>query len=92
MWFGLAAIRRAMNPIFTVPVVCYFDLASGKCSFAQDTNPLVVQRAPVSEGILVAQNRQPIFEMEMCFHVRVSAPRTSRTSNAPQSVSQPVGG
>ena len=50
----------------------YFDLTAGKCSLAESTKPAVIERTPIPNLILRAQDLQSIIELQMEFHVGFS--------------------
>ena len=50
----------------------YFDLTAGKCFLAESTKPAVIERTPIPNLILRAQDLQSIIELQMEFHVGFS--------------------
>jgi hypothetical protein len=46
-----------MKLVFAMGMARYFDLPTGKCFLAQNAKATVIERIPVSESILHAQER-----------------------------------
>jgi hypothetical protein len=58
-----------MKRVFAMSMALYLDLAAGKCFLAQNTKTTVIERTPVSDLILHAQDVQSIFQLQMEFHL-----------------------
>ena len=64
----VAALSRTVQFKFAIAQAAYFNLATGKFSFADNAKTLVIERGPFSEAIFGTQHREPIIEFKMCNH------------------------
>src|SRR5262249_47773398 len=64
----VAALSRTVQFKFAMAQASYFNLATGKFSFADNAKALVIERGPFSEPIFGTQHREPIIEFKMRNH------------------------
>jgi hypothetical protein len=81
MRFGITILCWAVKPVFAIAMARYFDLPAVECFLTKNTKAAVVERIPVPELILGAQDRQLILCMDMNFHRGVNCTLLDRLAS-----------